>query len=117
MIHEMSLTSVPFDKIKSGKKTIEIRLYDEKRRGVKVGDTIVFSKLPKKEEKIKVEVIGLSIFKSFFDLFSNLDKFRFGHDQTLSVQDQIDLQREHYTIEEERQNGVVGIHIKFFESS
>jgi ASC-1-like (ASCH) protein len=113
MFHEMSLNSSPFDKIKSGKKTIEIRLYDEKRRGVKVGDTIVFSKLPKKEEKIKVEVVGISIFKSFYDLFSNFDKSKFGHDQTLSIQDQINLQREHYTSEEERQHGVVGIHIKF----
>ena len=115
MIHEMSLTSAPFDKIKNRKKTIEIRLYDEKRRGVKVGDIILFSKLPDKKEKIKVEVVGLSIFKSFHELFSNFDKSKFGHDQTLSIEDQINLQREHYTSEEEKQNGVVGIHIKLIE--
>lgn len=115
MIHEMSLTSAPFDKIKNRKKTIEIRLYDEKRRGVKVGDIILFSKLPDKKEKIKVGVVGLSIFKSFHDLFSNFDKSKFGHDQTLSIEDQINLQREHYTSEEEKQNGVVGIHIKLIE--
>ncbi|MCL4362869.1 ASCH domain-containing protein [Candidatus Marsarchaeota archaeon] len=115
MIHEMSLTSAPFDKIKNRKKTIEIRLYDEKRRGVKVGDIILFSKLPDKKEKIKVGVVGLSIFKSFHELFSNFDKSKFGHDQTLSIEDQINLQREHYTSEEEKQNGVVGIHIKLIE--
>ncbi len=115
MIHEMSLNSSPFDKIKSGKKTMEIRLYDEKRRGVKVGDIILFSKLPKKEEKIKVEVVGISIFRSFYDLFSNFDKSKFGHDQTLSIQDQIKLQREHYNAEEEMQDGVIGIHMKFLE--
>ncbi len=111
----MSLTSVPFDKIKNRKKTIEIRLYDEKRRGVKVGDVIVFSRLPDKEEKIKVKVVGLSIFKSFHDLISHFDKSKFGHDQALSIEDQIQLQREHYTPEEEKQNGVVGIHIKLLE--
>lgn len=111
----MSLTSVPFDKIKNGNKTIEIRLYDEKRRGVKVGDIIVFSRLPDKNEKIEVEVIGLSIFKSFHDLFSNFAKSKFGHDKTLTIEDQIQLQREHYTAEEEKQNGVVGIHIKLIQ--
>ena len=48
MIHEMSLNPAPFEKIKNGEKSIEIRLYDEKRRGVKIGDIIIFSKLPEK---------------------------------------------------------------------
>jgi len=115
MIHEMSLTSAPFDKIKNRKKTIEIRLYDEKRRRVKAGDVIVFSRLPDKKEKIRVEVVSLSVFKSFHDLFSNFDKSEFGHDQALSIEDQIQLQREHYTPEEEKQYGVVGMHIKLLE--
>ena len=35
-----------------------------------------------------------------------------GHLVSLSIEEQIDLQRQHYTEEEERQYGVVGIHIK-----
>lgn len=115
MMHEMSLNPEPFEKIKNGKKSIEIRLYDEKRRRVKIGDFIIFSKLPEKTEKIKVVVVGLSIFKSFRELFSNFDKSKFGHDQNLDIEEQISLQRQHYTEEEERQYGVVGIPIKLID--
>lgn len=41
----------PFEKIKSGSKTIEMRLFDEKRQRISVGDFIEFSSadnLPKK---------------------------------------------------------------------
>ncbi|MBQ1852397.1 MAG: ASCH domain-containing protein, partial [Lachnospiraceae bacterium] len=38
----MQLQPEPFDLIKSGAKTIELRLYDEKRRKIRIGDEIVF---------------------------------------------------------------------------
>lgn len=43
MIREMNLHNEPFNLIKQGTKTIELRLYDEKRQQIKVGDTIVFT--------------------------------------------------------------------------
>lgn len=46
MIHRMKLNESPFERIKDGTKTIEFRLYDEKRRQIKIGDQIEFSKLP-----------------------------------------------------------------------
>ena len=42
MTHNMKLNDAPFETIKNGKKTIELRLYDEKRRKIKIGDTICF---------------------------------------------------------------------------
>lgn len=112
MIHEMRLTPDPFEKIKEGKKVIEIRIYDEKRQKVKVGDIITFHKLPDNTETINVEVVGLSIFKSFRELFSNFDKSKFGHAKNLDIDDEIQLQREYYSEEAERVYGVVGIHIR-----
>lgn len=41
--HMMYLTPSPFKKIKEGHKTIELRLYDEKRKMISVGDTITFT--------------------------------------------------------------------------
>ncbi len=41
---EMHLADEPFEKIKSGEKTVEIRLYDEKRKAIKIGNGIVFYK-------------------------------------------------------------------------
>ena len=42
MIHRMNLDSNPFEMIKNGTKTIELRLNDDKRRKIKVGDYIIF---------------------------------------------------------------------------
>ena len=38
MEHTMNLNAHPFEMMRSGKKTIELRLYDEKRRKISVGD-------------------------------------------------------------------------------
>ena len=43
-IHEMSLQPKYFDFIKDGTKRIELRLYDEKRRSIQLGDIIEFAK-------------------------------------------------------------------------
>ena len=40
MIHEMRLDPDIFEEIKNGNKTIEYRLYDEKRRKIKAEDKI-----------------------------------------------------------------------------
>ena len=47
----MSFNSEPFENIKSSKKTIEIRLFDEKRQKIHPKDIIVFTKLPDKQGK------------------------------------------------------------------
>lgn len=44
MKFHMKLLKEPFDNIKNGTKTIEFRLYDEKRKQIKIGD-IMLSKL------------------------------------------------------------------------
>lgn len=38
----MKLNDSPFDRIKSGKKIIDIRLFDEKRKLLNLGDIIHF---------------------------------------------------------------------------
>ncbi len=43
IIHKMKLAIVPFEKIASGAKNIESRLYDEKRRQINPGDQIEFT--------------------------------------------------------------------------
>ncbi|MDY0407970.1 DUF3850 domain-containing protein [Paracerasibacillus soli] len=51
MLHKMSLYIAPFQSIKSGRKTVEVRLNDEKRRKVNIGDTIEFTKIPEGKRK------------------------------------------------------------------
>ena len=59
-------------KIKNGTKTIEFRLYDEKRQQVKIGDKIEFSKLPDLQETLIVDVIDLYREDTFENLFRKL---------------------------------------------
>ena len=42
MKHEMKLNNGPFERIKNGTKTIELRLNDEKRQLLKIKDLIEF---------------------------------------------------------------------------
>ena len=42
MIHRLGIQPKYFDYIKNGTKRIELRLYDEKRQKIAIGDTIEF---------------------------------------------------------------------------
>lgn len=112
MIHEMSLEEEPFEKIKKGEQTIEVRVYDEKRKRVKVGDTIVFSKRPDRKLKFSALVTGLSIFASFRGLFEAFEPSKFGFSGSMTPEEKIVRMRRFYSQQEEKANGVVGIHIK-----
>ncbi|MDE1856661.1 MAG: ASCH domain-containing protein [Candidatus Micrarchaeota archaeon] len=112
MEHKMHLFAGPFNLVKSGKKTIEIRIYDAKRRKVKVGDTIIFEELSPSGRTVKCRVVGLSIFKSFRDLFIAFDKSKFGHPKSITLAEQLGRMHSIYTKKEEAKDGVLGIHIK-----
>ena len=45
MRHQTKLFSEPFYRIKEKKKIIEVRLFDEKRQKISIGDEIEFSYL------------------------------------------------------------------------
>ena len=106
MIHNMKLNEKTFNNIKNGTKTIEYRLFDEKRKLLKVGDKIVFSKLPDLEDKIVVEVLDLYQEKTFKDLYIKL-----GNSEE-AAEEKADSMYTIYTPEEEKEYGVLGIRIK-----
>lgn len=60
-VHYMNLHPRPFKKVIEGTKVIEIRLNDDKRRLLKVGDEIEFTSREVSSQKIKTEVIGLDL--------------------------------------------------------
>ena len=109
MTHKMKLNEEPFEKIKNGSKTIELRLYDEKRRKIKVGDMIRFMS---KTEKLTATVKSVHIFKNFEELYAILpfDKCGYSSDElpTASPDDML----EYYTKEQIEKYGVVGIEIE-----
>lgn len=107
--YEMRLHDKPFSNIKSGTKIIEMRLYDEKRRLIKVGDIIKFINR-KTNEILQVEVIKLHIFNSFDDLYKNFDKLLLGYNENqIASPDDMNI---YYSKEEQDKYGVVGIEIR-----
>ena len=108
-IHEMNLQPKYFDFIKDGTKRIELRLYDEKRQLIRLGDIIEFTKSD--DEKFKAEVIGLLLYSSFNDLFEDFD-ISILADATMTKQELLDVLGEFYTSEKQAEFGVVGIRLK-----
>ena len=109
MKHLMKLKPNPFESIKNGIKTIEIRLYDEKRQLLNIGDTIEFTNIETKET-LCVEVIGLHRFNNFVELFETFDKVSLGYqkDEEANPSDM----ETYYSKEEQSKYGVIGIEIK-----
>ena len=109
----MHLSEEPFNWIKEGKKVVEIRLYDEKRKRIELGDVIVFKKL-NSDKEIKVKVKGLLRFKSFEDLFLFIPKRYLAH-ESLSLSEQIERIRKYYSEEKEKKYGVLAIWFEVIE--
>ena len=109
MLHKMKLKESPFERIKNGTKTVEFRVYDEKRRKIKAGDQIQFSKLPDLEEKIVVDVIELLREDTFEKLFRKLYK---DEDE---IKNKTNSMYEYYSPEKEKKYGVVGIKISLLK--
>lgn len=112
MRHHMKLRHEPFDKIRAGEKTIELRLYDEKRRLLKVGDEIEFVCLDEKRLPLSVQVIALHRFDSFAALYAALPLLQCGYDKdSVPFASPQDMDA-YYTPEEQEKYGVVGIEIR-----
>ncbi len=112
MTHQMNLHAAPFDMIERGIKTIELRLYDEKRRRIAVGDEIVFTHSKDSSRTLRCRVIALHVFSSFEELYNTLPLLKCGYteaDITTASPADMDV---YYTKKQQAQNGVVGIEIK-----
>lgn len=109
MMHKMNLAHSAFNSISIGQKTIEMRLYDEKRAKVNVGDEIEFENTDT-HHKIKCIVINLTRYKDFFELYSNFDKIAIGYNvnETANAEDMY----AYYSLEKIKKYGVLAIEIK-----
>lgn len=112
MKHEMLLAAAPFERIASGQKTIELRLWDEKRQKIKVGHELVFHLLDKPEQILTAKVLALHRFDSFAQLYEQLDLLACGYtaDNIASAKPE-DMAR-YYSAEQEARYGVVGIELE-----
>lgn len=109
MLHHMKLAPSPFLAMASGKKTIELRLFDEKRQKLQVGDHICFTNTEDAFAVCMTRVTGLHRFDTFADLYRTLPLAACGYTQpeTAAPQDMY----AYYTPEAEQNFGVVGIEV------
>ena len=105
-IHQLRLSEEPFAAIASGHKTIESRLYDEKRRKIQLGDRIIFTNSENPSQTITATVVGLLRYATFHDLFSHNDLRKFGGESVEWLERQMN---EFYSLDEQLQCNVVGI--------
>lgn len=109
--HMMNLNPSPFKMIREGNKTIELRLYDEKRKMISVGDTITFTNTLDSNETLNVMVTDLFIFNSFDELYKKLPLMECGYtNEDIDTASPRDME-EYYSKEMQQQYGVVGIKI------
>lgn len=108
----MKLNTEPFNMIKSGKKTIELRLNDEKRKNIGIGDIIEFTDCRSLDRKILTEVINIYRFDSFNELYKNLPLDKCGYlKEDIDTASPLDMEK-YYSVEEQSKYGVLGIELK-----
>lgn len=95
MLHKMNLWHNSFEKIKNKTKTIEMRLNDEKRSLIKVGDCIEFTDTENGDTVLCV-VTTLFKYADFEDLYRHHDKVQIGYsvDEDARSSDMLDCYSE-----------------------
>ena len=111
MEHEMKLQPEYYNFIVNGTKRIEIRLYDEKRQQIKIGDIIEFLKEPELNESFNAKVVGLLRYNSFEEMFKDFD-ISILSDDSMTKDELISVLEQFYTKEKQEKYGVLGIRIE-----
>ena len=121
-LHTMKLNDAPFDAVASGAKTIELRLYDEKRRAIVPGDFIEFVRAGRDgcydsatstADRVVCEVVAMHVYASFDALYRELPLESCGYtaEEIANGMAQASDMRAYYSAEDEVRYGVVGIEL------
>lgn len=109
MEYKMHVEDKAFKAIKDGKKTIEMRLFDEKRQQFKIGDIVIF-KNRKDDNTIKCEITNLYQYDTFEELYKHHDKLSLGYSED-DVASPADMNI-NYDYNKRTKYGVLAIEIK-----
>ena len=105
----MNVKTKYYNLLKSGEKIIELRLFDEKRQKIKIGDEILFSDSSNQDDNFKATVLKLHRAENFTKLCEIITPEQAGFS---SKQELINVLEEFYTPSAQKKFGVVGIEIK-----
>lgn len=105
----MSVRHKYFELIKSGKKDIELRAYDEKRKKIKSGDKFLLFDAENPDQYIICEILNMHVADDFESLFKKIDIKRSGFNNLAELMNVI---TKFVSAEELLREQVVGIEIK-----
>lgn len=107
--HKMSLQRKYFDMIFKGEKTIELRLFDDKRQKINIGDKIQFN-ASGSTAFFEVNVVGLVRAQTFERLFQIIPVQKCGF---TGAQEAVKVMSEFYSKDMQQELGVLGIVVSF----
>lgn len=105
----MKVKTKYYNLLKSGKKIIELRLYDEKRQKIKIGDDINFADTENPDDNFNAKVTNLHRAKNFVELCQKISPLDAGFDSKTEL---INVLEEFYSESAQQKYGVLGIEIK-----
>ena len=112
-MHRMHLEPKAYARMEDEKKTIELRLYDEKRRRIQAGDVIRFESTDDETDVLFAWVTGMRFFASFDELYAALPLDACGYaPEEIKTASPRDMDK-CYPPEEQKKWGVVGIELSF----
>ena len=106
----MELQNAYYNYMLKGTKRIELRLYDEKRKNIKIGDIITITNAQTNEE-FEVKVVGLLQYSSFKEMFNDFD-IEILADKSMTKEELVNELEKFYPIEKQKQYNVLGIRIE-----
>lgn len=112
--YKMKLLPEYFNYIKNGTKRIELRLNDEKRKDIAIGDLIVFEEQIEESRYLKTKVVEIYHCTNFEELINEFDIEALA-DASISKEELINVLEKIYPLEKQVQYGVVGIKIEIIE--
>lgn len=107
-MHNMKVKTKYYNLLKSGKKTVELRLFDEKRQQIKTGDIITFSDLSDPAETFTAKVVRLHRADSFKNLCKEIRPSQAGF---ATEEELLTVLEEFYTPADQKKYGVIGIEV------
>lgn len=112
-LHRMHLDPQAFAAMEDERKTIELRLYDKKRRRIQAGDVIRFESTDDETDVLFARVTGMRFFASFDELYAALPLTACGYaPEELAAASPRDMDK-YYAPEDQKKWGVVGIELSF----
>lgn len=110
-VHSMNLRREYFERIADGSKIIEMRLFDEKRRRIRIGDQIEFACDDSSGELLRTRVQGVYVYPDFDELVEDFTTAELGF-AGIAKTKIVELMLRLYGVEAAYKNKAVAIKVK-----